>query len=68
MKINELELKSYETITIVVDKDDYEHFKETTDDIIESNEPEIDGHFRTDEFLNELFDILGVDVRPKGAE
>ena len=66
MRITEIELEPTENITIVVNKEDYDSFIEDTNDIIESNIPEDDGYYYTDDFLEALFDKLGIEVLKRG--
>jgi len=66
MRITEIELEPTENITIVVNREDYDSFVEDTNDIIESNIPEDDGYYYTDDFLDALFDKLGIEVLKRG--
>lgn len=66
MRISEIELEPTENIAIVVNREDYDSFIEDTNDIIESNIPEDDGYYYTEDFLEALFDKLGIEVLKRG--
>lgn len=66
MKINEIELEIGDTITVLVSEDDYKSFIENFDDVLESYEDVDEGFMTTEDFLEELFSKLGIEVRYVG--
>lgn len=63
MKINEIELETDETITVLVNEDDYKSFVESYNDILEAYEDVDEGFMTAEDFLEELFNQLGIEVR-----